>query len=114
MNILMAKGASHDSVSSVRPSASEASMDIVHVADLPVASLDPAMALQRGRPAPLEHADPTLVAPLRGPSSGPIDDAALTNADDDLKAARGFMNAVLFALPLWGLIALLVWFFLAR
>jgi hypothetical protein len=114
MNTLMAKGASHVSVSSVRPSASEVSMNIVHVADLPAAAPGPAMVLQRSRPTPVDHADSALITPLSRRCSGPIEDSAPPGADDDLKAARGFMNAVLFAVPLWGLIALLIWLVLAR
>jgi hypothetical protein len=39
----------------------------------------------------------------------PIEDAALAETDDELKAGRGFSNAILLAVPLWGLIGLLTW-----
>jgi hypothetical protein len=34
--------------------------------------------------------------------------------DDDLKPARGLVRAVLFGLPAWGAIGLLIWFLLAQ
>jgi hypothetical protein len=109
MNIQMAKGASFDSVSSVRSPASEVSMATVHVSDLPPGTAEPATTLARRRPDLAEHEDPDPIARFRRPTPGPIEDAALADTDDDLKPARGFMNAVLLAVPLWGLIGLLTW-----
>jgi hypothetical protein len=34
--------------------------------------------------------------------------------DDDLKPARGFINGVMVAVPMWAVIGLLIWFFLVR
>jgi hypothetical protein len=57
------------------------------------------------------------VADTGSPSELP--DAAIkvfddTDTDDDLKPARGFLNGILLAVPLWAVIGLLVWFFLGR
>jgi hypothetical protein len=52
---------------------------------------------------------------VREPSRAPdtaID--AFADTDDDMKPARGILNGVLFAVPMWGAIGLLIWFFLGR
>jgi hypothetical protein len=36
----------------------------------------------------------------------------LIDDDDDLRPARGFVAAVLLALPMWGAIGLMIWFVL--
>jgi hypothetical protein len=52
---------------------------------------------------------------VRGPSRAPdIASDAFANTDDDMKPARGILNGVLFAVPMWGAIGLLIWFFLGR
>jgi hypothetical protein len=109
MNIQMAKGASYDSVSSVRSPASEVSMATAHVSDLPPGTAEPAAMLERRSPDLAKYEDPVPIARLRRPTPEPIEDAALTDTDDDVKPARGFMNAVLLSVPLWGLIGLLTW-----
>ena len=49
--------------------------------------------------------------PSRAPDTA-ID--AFTDTDDDMKPARGILNGILFAVPMWGAIGLLIWFFLGR
>jgi hypothetical protein len=105
----MAKSGSYDSDWPVRPFAPEVSMAIVHTADLPAGSPDPALALERGSPDLAEPEDPAPVAALCRTSPGPIENATTSDTDDDLKPARGFMNATLLSVPLWGLLGLLTW-----
>jgi hypothetical protein len=89
-------------------------MGHVHVVDLPAAAPDPPMASERVSPGLVECEGPAVIAEFGRPSSGPIEDAALDDSDDDLKSARGFINGALIAVPIWGLIGLLVWFILGR
>lgn len=39
---------------------------------------------------------------------------AFADTDDDMKPARGILNGILFAVPMWGAIGLLIRFFLRR
>jgi hypothetical protein len=112
-NVMTAKGASHHPSSSVRPFVPEVSMSKAPVAYLPVAAPNQAMMLQRTNAELASHEDPIPVASSRQPSSGMLEDASPVDTDDDLKPARGFINGVLLAVPLWGLIGVLTWLLLA-
>jgi hypothetical protein len=85
-----------------------------HVVDLPAAAPDPPMASEPVTPGLVECEGPAVIAAVHRPSAGPLEDAAFADADDDLKPARGFINGVLIAVPMWGLIGLLAWYFLGR
>jgi hypothetical protein len=100
-------------MSSVRPFAPEDSMDNVHVIDLPVAPADTAEALERGGADTAECDDPAPIESLCRKSFEPIKDAAHANTNVDWRPSRGFMNGILLAVPLWGLIGLVTWFVLA-
>jgi hypothetical protein len=112
-DVMKAKGASHDPISSVRQSAPEVAMFEATDAHLPAAPPNKAMTLQHSNAEPHSHEDPIPSASLQRPSSGLLEDAPPTDTDDDLKPARGFRNGVLLAVPLWGLIGLLAWLLLA-
>lgn len=109
MTSQMAKDASYDQVLSVRSPASGVSLATVRVSDLPSGTAEPATMSERRRPDLVDYADTAPIAWLRRPTPGPIEDAALADSNDDLKPGRGFRNAVLLAVPLWGLIGLLIW-----
>jgi hypothetical protein len=36
------------------------------------------------------------------------------DTDDDLRTARGFLTGVLLAVPLWGIIGLVIWLVVGR
>jgi hypothetical protein len=112
--IMMAKGASFNSISQVGASAPEVPMARAPIADLPATFPNPAIAMRRGDPDLIEHQDSAFIAPSRRTSSDPIGETAPTDTDDDLKSARGFVNGVLISVPLWGVIVALTWLFLAR
>jgi hypothetical protein len=112
--IMMAKGASFNSISQVGASAPEVPMARAPIADLPGTFPNPAIAMRRGDPDLIEHQDSAFIAPSRRTSSDPIGETAPTDTDDDLKSARGFVNGVLISVPLWGVIVALTWLFLAR
>jgi hypothetical protein len=77
--------------------------------DAPAALLAPAMALI-GLPSVEQGAVGTLALPaFTAVATGLFDDS-----DDDLKPARGFLNGVMLAVPMWAAIGLLIWFFLVR
>jgi hypothetical protein len=111
--IMMAKGASSNSILQVGVSAPEVPMAKAPIADLPVALPSPAVAIRRGEPDLMDHKDSAFIAPFRGSSSAPIGDMAPTDTEDDLKPARGLVNGVLISVPLWVVIIALTWLFLA-
>ena len=111
--IMMAKGASFNSISQVGASAPEVPMARAPIGDLPATFPNPAIAMRRGDPDLIEHQDSAFIAPSRRTSSDPIGETATTDTDDDLKSARGFVNGVLISVPLWGVIVALTWLFLA-
>jgi hypothetical protein len=113
MSILMAKSASYDWVTRTRMPAPDVSVDKAFSAGTPVASPNPAVVMQRGSPEPIEYENPPFLAPAHPPSPAPIKDAAPTDGDDYLSSARGFVNGVFIAVPLWIVIGGLTRLFLA-
>ena len=45
---------------------------------------------------------------------GPTADATPADDHDDLNTARGIVNGVIFAVPLWAMLGALVWLLVAR
>ena len=44
----------------------------------------------------------------------PSSDTAPADGHDDLRTARGIVNGVIFAVPLWAMLGALVWLLVAR
>lgn len=74
------------------------------------AALLPLAKALNGIPSVEQDADLTLPpAAFTSAATELFDDA-----DDDLKPARGFLNGVMLAVPIWAVIGLLIWFVLFR
>jgi hypothetical protein len=57
--------------------------------------------------SPNTSPDLTMLLERRTSDGVEYDDA--TDADEEWKPARGFLNGILIATPLWGLIGMLIW-----
>jgi hypothetical protein len=74
------------------------------------------------QPSPDIPAPPSAITPPERPDA--IDAGALPalpegaelfdDTDDDLRTARGFLTGILLAVPMWGMIGLMVWLFIGR
>jgi hypothetical protein len=87
-------------------------MDNVYAVDFPNAPADAATAWEHCDDDPIDYDDAAPIAPLHRTAFTPIEDAAITESDADPKPARGFLNGVLLAVPLWGLLGVATWFVL--
>jgi hypothetical protein len=86
------------------------------MADLEDRQEEPATAAaihNRRRPGRVEYGNWTLIRMLRRPSSGPIEDKALDNINDDSAPFPGIVIGLLISVPIWGLIGLVVWLLLS-
>jgi hypothetical protein len=48
------------------------------------------------------------------PPATPTADATAADGHDDLRTARGIVNGVIFAVPLWAILGTLIWLLVAR
>ena len=87
-------------------------MNTVQTAEPPKPSHGLAILLERRGTGQVERADAGLVLPLHRPWPGRREDEPAIDADDELRPVRGFVNGILVAMPLWGLIGMLTWFVL--
>ncbi|HEX3401671.1 MAG TPA: hypothetical protein VNW98_07120 [Burkholderiaceae bacterium] len=91
-------------------------MDTQSTLDAPIVTAD------RRRPGRIDYENTTLIGLLREPQSDRLEAllreapapaiATVDTRRNDLDPARGMLIAILLAVPLWGVIGLLAWFFL--
>lgn len=80
-------------------------------AGAPTPPIAAAPVADRRRPGRMQHASLALIALLRTPSQLRTTDTV--PGRDDLAPARAIGVGVLLAIPLWGAIGLLAWYFLS-